>query len=79
MHKSDRMVNNTRHVQAVCALRRATFKGQILGKFVFDVYIYMFLFHICVWTSFVDLVYTVFGIVFVHSSYIHGYLVANDI
>ena len=42
MHKSDRMVNNTRHVQAVCALRRATFKGQILGKFVFDVFI-----HVC--------------------------------
>ena len=47
MHKSDSMVNNTRHVQAICALRRATFKGQILGKFVFDVYIHVFVSYLC--------------------------------
>ena len=42
MHKSDRIVNNTRHVQAACALRRAILQGQILEKFVFAVFI-----HVC--------------------------------
>ena len=57
MHKSDRIVNNTRHVQAACALRRVILQGQILEKLCFCCfYTCMFLFHICVWIDFVDFV-----------------------